>query len=76
MRQNLAVAYNAVAVPIGIVGLASLLIGALAKSGASLLVTLNAWDHGSGSLSCDPRPHARITGACRLPVIATDTSVL
>jgi cation transport ATPase len=48
MWQNLAVAYNAIAVPIGFVGLAGLLIGALAKHGASLLVTLNAWDHGRG----------------------------
>jgi P-type Cu2+ transporter len=44
MRQNLAlaVAYNAIAVPIAIVGLASPLIAALAMSGSSLLVTLNA----------------------------------
>jgi Cu2+-exporting ATPase len=44
MRQNLAlaVAYNAIAVPIAILGLASPLIAALAMSGSSLLVTLNA----------------------------------
>jgi P-type Cu2+ transporter len=44
MRQNLAVAvaYNAIAVPIAILGLASPLIAALAMSGSSLLVTVNA----------------------------------
>jgi Cu2+-exporting ATPase len=44
MRQNLwfAVAYNAIAVPIAIVGLASPLVAALAMSGSSILVTLNA----------------------------------
>jgi len=44
MRENLvfAVAYNAVAVPIAIVGLATPLIAALAMSGSSILVTLNA----------------------------------
>jgi P-type Cu2+ transporter len=44
MRENLwlAVAYNAVAVPVAILGLASPLIAALAMSGSSVLVTLNA----------------------------------
>jgi len=44
MRQNLlfAVAYNAVAVPIAILGFASPLIAALAMSGSSVLVTVNA----------------------------------
>jgi Cu2+-exporting ATPase len=44
MRQNLlfAVAYNAIAVPIAILGFASPLVAALAMSGSSILVTVNA----------------------------------
>jgi Cu2+-exporting ATPase len=44
MRENLwlAVVYNAIAVPVAIAGLASPLIAAVAMSGSSILVTLNA----------------------------------
>jgi Cu2+-exporting ATPase len=44
MRQNLwfAVVYNAVAVPIAVLGFASPLVAALAMSGSSILVTVNA----------------------------------
>ena len=44
MRENLALAvgYNAVAVPVAMLGYASPLIAALAMSGSSILVTLNA----------------------------------
>jgi Cu2+-exporting ATPase len=44
MRENLwlAVIYNAIAVPVAIVGLATPLVAALAMSGSSVLVTANA----------------------------------
>ena len=51
MRQNLtiAVVYNAIAVPLAISGLVTPLIAALAMSGSSLIVTLNALRAGGGA---------------------------
>jgi Cu2+-exporting ATPase len=58
MRQNLilAVVYNAIAVPIAIAGLATPLIAAIAMSGSSLMVTLNALR--AARRRVEPAPHA------------------
>jgi Cu2+-exporting ATPase len=56
MHQNLglAVVYNAIAVPLAIVGLVTPLVAAVAMSGSSLLVTLNALRARSGGKAAAP----------------------